>query len=81
MNPVISLTAYILPFLISGSIIVSVVLALPTMGPVLLQSLLAQDMFLAGSIILLVGAMTIIGTLLSDILLVWADPRVRFEAQ
>ena len=81
MNPVISLTAYILPFLISGSIIVSVVLALPTMGPVLLQSLLAQDMFLAGSIILLVGAMTVIGTLLSDILLVWADPRVRFEAQ
>ena len=81
MNPVISLTAYILPFLISGSIIVSVVLALPTMGPVLLQSLLAQDMYLAGSIILLVGAMTIIGTLLSDVLLVWADPRVRFEAQ
>ena len=81
MNPVISLTAYILPFLISGSIIVSVVLALPTMGPVLLQSLLAQDMYLAGSIILLVGAMTVIGTLLSDILLVWADPRVRFEAQ
>ncbi len=81
MNPVISLTAYILPFLISGSIIVSVVLALPTMGPVLLQSLLAQDMFLAGSIILLVGAMTIVGTLLSDLLLVWADPRVRFEAQ
>ena len=81
MNPVISLTAYILPFLISGSIIVSVVLALPTMGPVLLQSLLAQDMYLAGSIILLVGAMTIVGTLLSDLLLVWADPRVRFEAQ
>ena len=81
MNPVISLTAYILPFLISGSIIVSVVLALPTLGPVLLQSLLAQDMYLAGSIILLVGAMTIIGTLLSDILLVWTDPRVRFEAQ
>ena len=81
MNPVISLTAYILPFLISGSIIVSVVLALPTMGPVLLQSLLAQDMYLSGSIILLVGAMTVIGTLLSDILLVWADPRVRFEAQ
>ena len=81
LNPVISLTAYILPFLISGSIIVSVVLALPTMGPVLLQSLLAQDMYLAGAIILLVGAMTVIGTLLSDLLLVWADPRVRFGSR
>lgn len=79
LNPVISLTAYILPFLVSGSIIVSVVLNLPTLGPVLLRSLTSQDMFLAGSIILMIGVMTVIGTLLSDILLALIDPRVRLQ--
>lgn len=79
LNPIISITAYILPFLVSGSIIVSVVLSLPTLGPVLLRSLLSQDMFLAGAIILLIGVMTVIGTLLSDILLGLVDPRVRLE--
>jgi peptide/nickel transport system permease protein len=78
-NPIISMTAYILPFLVSGSIIVSVVLNLPTLGPVLLRSLLSQDMFLAGSIILMIGVMTVIGTLLSDILLGLVDPRVRLR--
>ncbi|MBV7337395.1 ABC transporter permease [Chloroflexi bacterium TSY] len=78
-NPIISITAYILPFLVSGSVIVSVVLSLPTVGPVLLRSLLSQDMFLAGSIILLIGVMTVIGTLLSDILLGIVDPRVRLQ--
>jgi peptide/nickel transport system permease protein len=76
---VISLTAYILPFLVSGSVIVSVVLSLPTVGPVLLRSLLSQDMFLAGAIILLIGTMTVIGTLFSDILLGIIDPRVRLR--
>jgi peptide/nickel transport system permease protein len=79
LNPIISLTAYILPFLVSGSIIVSVVLSLPTIGPVLLRSLLSQDMFLAGAIILLIGVMTVIGTMISDILLGVVDPRVRLE--
>lgn len=78
-NPIISLTAYIFPFLVSGSVIVSVVLSLPTLGPVLLRSLLSQDMFLAGAIILLIGVMTVVGTLLSDILLGLIDPRVRLE--
>lgn len=78
-NPIISLTAYILPYLVSGSIIVSVVLSLPTVGPVLLRSLLSQDMFLAGAIILLIGVMTVVGTLLSDILLGIVDPRVRLR--
>ncbi len=78
-NPIISITAYILPFLVSGSVIVSVVLSLPTLGPVLLRSLLSQDMFLAGAIILLIGVMTVIGTLLSDILLGIVDPRVRMS--
>lgn len=78
-NPIISTTAYILPFLVSGSVIVSVVLNLPTLGPVLLRSLLSQDMFLAGSIILMIGVMTVIGTLISDILLAAVDPRVRLQ--
>ena len=78
-NPIISMTAYILPFLVSGSVIVSVVLNLPTLGPVLLRSLLSQDMFLAGSIILMIGVMTVIGTLISDILLALVDPRVRLQ--
>lgn len=79
LNPVVSLTAYILPTIVSGSIIVSVVLSLPTLGPVLLRSLLSQDMFLAGAIILMIGVMTIIGTFLSDILLAVVDPRVRLN--
>ena len=52
-------------------------LSLPTVGPLLLQSLIAQDMFLAGTIILLLGVLTVIGTLLSDLLLMWIDPRIR----
>ena len=78
LNPAVSLTAYILPFLVSGSIVVSVVLGLPTVGPILLKSLVAQDMYLAGSIILLIGWMTVVGTFISDLLLALVDPRVRF---
>ncbi|MDP6715491.1 MAG: ABC transporter permease [SAR202 cluster bacterium] len=81
LNPAVSLTAYILPFLVSGSIVVSVVLGLPTVGPILLKALVAQDMFLAGAIILIIGWMTVVGTFLSDLLLVWVDPRVRFEGR
>lgn len=79
LNPVISVTAYVWPYLVSGSIIVSVVLSLPTVGPILLRSLLSQDMFLAGSIIMLIGLMTVVGTFVSDLLLVWADPRIKLE--
>ena len=67
------------PYIVSGSIIVSLVLSLPTVGPVLLKALIAQDMFLAGTIILLLGVMTVIGTLISDLLLMWIDPRIRLE--
>jgi peptide/nickel transport system permease protein len=77
LNPFISTIGYTLPYVVSGTIIVSIVLGLPTVGPLLYQALLAQDMFLAGTIILLVGAMTVVGTLISDILLVWVDPRIR----
>ena len=59
---------------------VSLVLGLPTVGPLLPKALIAQDMFLAGTIVLLLGVMTVIGTLISDILLVWIDPRIRLEA-
>jgi peptide/nickel transport system permease protein len=63
--------------MVSGSVIISVVLSLPTVGPLLLRSLLSQDMLLASTIILLLGFLTVIGTLLSDLLLMWIDPRIR----
>ena len=77
LNPFVSTIGYLLPYIVSGSIIVSLVLSLPTVGPLLLKALIAQDMFLAGTIVLLLGVMTVIGTLLSDLLLMWVDPRIR----
>lgn len=77
LNPFASSIAYLFPYLVSGSIIVSLVLGLPTVGPLLLQALVAQDMFLAGAIVLLLGIMTVVGTLVSDLLLTWIDPRIR----
>jgi peptide/nickel transport system permease protein len=56
---------------------VSIVLSLPTVGPLLLRALQAQDMYLAGAIVLLLGVMTVIGTLISDLVLMWLDPRIR----
>lgn len=79
LNPFVSTIGYLLPYIVSGSIIVSLVLSLPTVGPLLLKALIAQDMFLAGTIILLLGVMTVIGTLISDLLLLWIDPRIRLE--
>ncbi|MCY4654746.1 MAG: ABC transporter permease [Dehalococcoidia bacterium] len=81
LNPFASTIGYIFPYIVSGSIIVSVVLSLPTVGPLLLRALLAQDMFLAGTIILLIGALTVVGTFISDIVLIIVDPRIRFEGQ
>ena len=79
MNPFISTLGYMLPFLLSGSVIVSVVLSLPTLGPILLESLLAEDMYLTATIVLMMGMLTIIGTLISDILLVLFDPRIKVQ--
>lgn len=79
LNPFVSTIGWTLPVLVSGSAIVSVVLSLPTTGPLLLRALIAQDMYLAGSFILMLGILTTIGTLVSDILLAWLDPRIRFE--
>ncbi|MCL2000771.1 MAG: ABC transporter permease [Planctomycetes bacterium] len=77
LNPFVSTIGYLLPYVVSGSLIVSLVLSLPTVGPLLLKALIAQDMFLAGTIILLLGVMTVIGTFISDLLLMWVDPRIR----
>lgn len=77
LNPFVSTIGYLLPYIVSGSIIVSLVLSLPTVGPLLLKALIAQDMFLAGTIVLMLGVLTVIGTLISDLLLMWIDPRIR----
>ncbi len=79
INPFISTVGYTLPALISGSLIVSVVLSLPTAGPLLLRALMSQDMYLAGTFLMLLSFLTVLGTLISDILLVWVDPRIRYE--
>lgn len=79
INPIISTIGWTLPDIFSGATIVSVVLNLPTTGPLLLQALLSQDMFLAGSFILILSILTVIGTFISDILLAWLDPRIRYE--
>jgi peptide/nickel transport system permease protein len=79
INPVISTIGWLLPAVVSGEAITAVVLGLPTTGTLLLQALLNQDMNLAGSFILILSSLTVIGTLLSDILLAFSDPRIRYE--
>jgi peptide/nickel transport system permease protein len=77
LNPFASTIGYLLPYTVSGSVIISVVLSLPTVGPLLLHSLISQDMLLGSTIILMLGVLTVVGTLLSDLLLMWIDPRIR----
>lgn len=77
LNPFISTVGWALPALFSGDIIAAVVLNLPTTGPLLLKALQMQDMYLAGSFILILSVFTVIGTVLSDILLAVSDPRIR----
>ncbi|MCY1708636.1 ABC transporter permease [Pannonibacter sp. SL95] len=77
LNPFISDIGNLIPSLVSGSVIVSVVLNLPTVGPVLLNALQSQDQFLAGFILLFVAVLTLFGMLVSDILLAILDPRIR----
>ena len=81
INPVVSTIGWMLPQLVSGAVIVAMVLSLPTVGPLLLRALMEQDMYLAGSIVMLLSLLTVIGTLISDILLAWVDPRIRFGGQ
>lgn len=79
LNPLVSTIGWYLPALFSGSLIVATVMNLPNIGPLLLRALVNQDMFLAGGILLIYSFLTIIGTLLSDILLALLDPRIRME--
>lgn len=81
INPIVSTIGWMLPQLFSGSVIVAMVLSLQTTGPLLLRALMDQDMHLAGAMIMILSALTVIGTLISDILLAWVDPRIRFERQ
>ena len=80
INPLISTIGWTLPTILSGEIIVSKVLNLDTLGPVLLTAALSEDMYLVGSIVLILSMLTVIGTLLSDILLAVVDPRIRMGA-
>ncbi|HTJ57920.1 MAG TPA: ABC transporter permease [Devosiaceae bacterium] len=79
LNPFVSTVGWVLPSLISGAVIASVVLNLPTVGPLLLTALQSQDMYLAGAFILMLSMLTLVGTLVSDILLAMLDPRIRLE--
>jgi peptide/nickel transport system permease protein len=77
VSPVLSTIGFTLPHLVSGTEITATVLNLPTTGPLLLNAVRSQDMFLAASIIFILSILTVIGTFISDLLLVWADPRIK----
>ena len=79
INPFISTVGWMLPTIFSGSAIISVVLDLPTTGPLLLDALMSQDMYLAGSFIMILSTLTVIGTLISDLLLAVVDPRIKYD--
>jgi peptide/nickel transport system permease protein len=78
LNPFVADIGNLLPHLVSGSVLVSLVLSLPTVGPVLLQALKQQDQYLAGFILMFVAVLTVVGMLISDLLLAVIDPRIRF---
>ncbi len=78
-NPIVSNIGSLLPQIVSGSAIVSIVLGLPTTGPLLLRALIAQDTYAAASMLLMLSVLTVIGVFISDLLLIWLDPRIRYE--
>lgn len=78
-NPIISTIGWLLPAIVGGEALVAIVLNLNTIGPVLLSAVLRQDMYLAGSIIMILSSLTLFGTLISDLALVWLDPRIRYD--
>lgn len=79
LNPFISGIGGLFPQIVSGGAIVSMVLALPTVGPLMLQALFTEDMYLAGSMLVVLSLLGVVGTLVSDLLLLWLDPRIRFQ--
>ena len=81
LNPIVSTIGWLLPFIVSGGVITELVLNLPTTGPMLFSALMVEDMFLASSLLLFLNILTVIGTFVSDILLVIVDPRIRFTEQ
>lgn len=78
-NPLISIAGLTLPVLVSGDVIVSIVFNMPTLGPLLLTSLQSQDMYLAGTILLMTTVLLLLGNFLADVALAWVDPRIRFD--
>jgi peptide/nickel transport system permease protein len=81
VNPMISTVGWLLPVIVSGETITSLVLGLPTVGPLLFSALMNEDMFLAAALVLFLNFLTVVGTFISDILLTIVDPRIRFSAQ
>jgi len=79
INPIISTIGWMLPSIVSGETITAIVLALPTTGPLLFRALMSQDMYLAGSTVMFLTFLTVVGTFISDLLLTWLDPRIRYE--
>ncbi len=79
VNPFVSTMGSLFPQLISGGAIVAIVLSLPTIGPLMLDSLLTEDLYLAGSLLMILSLLSVTGTLVSDLLLLWLDPRIRME--
>jgi ABC-type dipeptide/oligopeptide/nickel transport system permease component len=78
LNPFVSGIGGLFPQLVSGGAIVSIVMSLPTVGPLMLSALMSEDMFLAGSMLMVLSILGVLGTLASDLLLLWLDPRIRF---
>ncbi|MDO8358583.1 MAG: ABC transporter permease [Devosia sp.] len=80
MSPLVSSIGWVLPNMISSATVVAIVMNMPTLGPLLFSALMIQDMFLAGGVLVVMAILTLVGTLISDILLFWLDPRVRASA-
>jgi len=79
VNPIISTVGWVLPGIVSGGTITAIVLSLPTVGPLLLTALMSEDMYLAGTMVMFLGFLTVLGTFVSDLLLVFIDPRIKYE--
>jgi ABC-type dipeptide/oligopeptide/nickel transport system permease component len=79
LNPFVSAIGHLFPSLLSGSAIVAVILSLPTTEPLLLDAVLFEDTYMAGSLLLLLSTLSVVGVLVSDLLLLWLDPRIRME--
>jgi len=79
LNPFVSGVGHVFPALVSGGAIVAIVLSLPTVGPLMLSALLNEDVYLAGSMLMALSLLAVLGTLVADLLLLWLDPRIRYD--